>query len=575
MNEFKGNDLSPALLKRITESICDGIIVIDREFTIQYVNSHFAAVYDGQPEDFIGRKCTEVVGFDHCHESCPHREIMEKGSDYSGHNLYCRKNAAGPYCVSISPMTDSAGKVIGLVELYRNMKQLGMYIGTLEDTNAALRLEKERLHRMLDDISDGYFCATPGGVITSVNGKLQALLSKEAPNLVGRPCSEAICGQSCQPDCPLQWAVEHQQNVIDSHQLLDIEGEQIACDKSVLLVEDQQGKIESVICVFSKVAETLALKERAEGASSYSSMVTKNKGMQEVFDIIREVAPTDAPVLVTGETGTGKELVATALQRLSQRADQPFVRINCSALTESLLESELFGHARGAFTGAVANYAGKFKKADKGTVFLDEIEEMSPGLQAKLLRVLESNEFEPVGSNRLEKVDVRIIAATNDDMAQMIESGRFRADLYYRLNVIRIDVPPLRDRPEDIPVLIQHRLDFLKQRYKKDLGSVSTRALGILSSYEWPGNVRQLFGALEYAFLKAKSSRIERKDLPVEIHPRLPGLPTRTISDETSELERIRELLALYPSNRIRVARELGISRTTLWRKMRELGIRG
>ena len=475
--------------------------------------------------------------------------------------------------IRISPITNDAGEIVGLVELYRNMKQLGMYIGTLEETNAALRLEKERLQRLLDDLSDGYFCATPDGVITSVNAKLQDLLGKSAPDLVGHQCSDAICGQSCQPDRPLVWAVEHKQNVIDSHQVLDIDGEQIPCDKSILLIEDQKGEVESVISVFSKVSETLALKKRAGGASSYLSMVTKNSGMRELFDVIKEVAPTDAPVLITGETGTGKELVATAIQSLSLRAEQPFVRINCSALTESLLESELFGHARGAFTGATANYAGKFKKANKGTIFLDEIEEMSPGLQAKLLRVLDSNEFEPVGSNRLEKVDVRIIAATNGDMAEMIESGRFRSDLYYRLNVIRMDVPPLRDRPEDIPVLIQHRLDFLREKYKKEISAVSTRALGVLISYEWPGNIRQLFDVLESAFLRAKSSRIERGDLPPDIHSGKKSQPTQTEPDVKLEADKIRQLLAQYPGNRRYVAHKLGISRTTLWRKMREFGI--
>ncbi|MBU8935039.1 MAG: sigma-54 dependent transcriptional regulator [candidate division Zixibacteria bacterium] len=329
-----------------------------------------------------------------------------------------------------------------------------------------------------------------------------------------QPCKDAICGESCDTDCPLTWAVEHKQNVINSHQIMVVEGKRLPHDKSIILIDNAEGEIGSVLGVITNASETLSLHRKAVGAMEYHRIVTKNRAMRDMMSMIEEAAPTDAPVLITGETGTGKELMAVAVQRLSRRSNQPFVKINCSALTESLLESELFGHVRGAFTGAVANYPGKFKSADKGTIFLDEVEEMSPGLQAKLLRVLENQEYEPVGSNRLEKVNVRIIASTNIDLAQMIQSGGFRSDLYYRLNVIRMDVPPLRRRKEDISVLIEHRLSDLREKYGKGISSVSTRALTVLESYDWPGNVRQLFGALEYAFLRCKSTRIERKDLP-------------------------------------------------------------
>jgi DNA-binding NtrC family response regulator len=363
--------------------------------------------------------------------------------------------------------------------------------------------------------------------------------------------------------------VEHKENVISSHQVLDINGDRIPYDKSIIVLEDTQGNVESVIGLITRVAETVALRDRADGAMEYFDIVTKNQAMRDMFTIIEEVAHTDAPVLITGETGTGKELVATAIQQLSHRRGKPFVRINCSALTESLLESELFGHVKGAFTGATSNYAGKFKSADGGTILLDEIEDMSPGLQAKLLRVLESQEFEPVGSNRLETVDVRLIAAANVSLPERITAGSFRSDLYYRLNVIRIDVPALRERKEDIPVLVEHRLTHLRARYHKDISSVSTRGLAVLIEYDWPGNVRQLFGALEYAFLRAKGARIERNDLPTEIY--VPVMKAGG-SDEAERLK-IEKLLSQYPGNRRRVAFELGISRTTLWRKIRELGI--
>ena len=565
---------SSRLLQMISESIYDGIIVIDDKFSIIFVNSNFAQIYGKSPNDFIGKKCNEVIGFDHCVTSCPHHDIMMRKSDFSEHSLYCQRCAAGPYCVSASPLIDASGKVIGLVELYRDMRKLGMYIGNLEDTNAALQLEKERLHKILDDVADGYFLATPDGRVTSINSKLLKIIGRKAPDVIGYNCADVICGANCEPDCPRRWAVENKKNVINSKQSIMVGNETLPCDKSIIVVEDKNGKVESVIGVINKLSETIALKEEADNVLEYFNIITKNSTMREMFELIKEAAPTDAAVLITGETGTGKELVAGAIQKLSRRKSKPFVKINCSALTESLLESELFGHAKGAFTGAMANYAGKFKKANEGTIFLDEVEEMSVGLQAKLLRVIEEQEFEPVGSNRLEKVDVRIIAAANQDLTRLSENGKFRSDLYYRLNVIKINVPPLRERMEDLAPLIDHRLVFLRNKYNKEISTISTRGLEVLLSYEWPGNIRQLFGALEYAFLRAKGNRIERSDLPEEIYsPR--RQPAADDGDSLRrEKEKIERLLNLYPRNRSRVAFELGISRTTLWRKMQALGLK-
>lgn len=561
------------LLQLISDSIYDGLIVIDKDYNIIHANSHFASIYNKTVDDFIGKKCTDLIGFDHCHHSCPHHDIMNRKADFSEHGLYCRKCLTGPYCVSASPLLDNNGEVIGIVEIYRDMKKLGMYIGNLEETNAALMLEKEKLHKILDDIADGYYTATPEGRIISVNSKLVKLLGKSAQDMIGYRCSDVLCGPDCAADCPREWAVKNKKNVINSHQQLKLENHKIPYDKSIIIVQDKDGKVESVIGVINRVSEILDLKENAENALVYFDIITKNKTMHDMINLVREAAPTDAPILITGETGTGKELVARAIQELSNRKNKPFVKINCSALTESLLESELFGHAKGAFTGAVANYAGKFKKADGGTILLDELEEMSPALQAKLLRLIEEQEFEPVGSNRLEKVDVRIIAATNVELSTLIAAGRFRSDLYYRLNVIRIAVPPLRDRHEDIPVLIDHRLNFLGKKYHKDINSVSTRAMDLMARYDWPGNIRQLFGALEFAYLRCKSDRIERTDLPEEIF-QAANLSTKSEKpSRKDQRQEIEKLLKLYPNNRQRVAFELGISRTTLWRKMQDLGL--
>ncbi len=561
------------VLDNIAESIYDGLVAIDNDFNIIYVNNRFADIYEKSPSDFIGKKCTDVIGFDHCYKSCPHRNIINNQEDFSEHNLHCQKHESGPFCVSASPIIDQEGNTIGILELYRNMKQLGMYIGTLEETNAALMIEKERLHTILDDISDGYYTATPEGVITSVNEKLLKIVNKTAQDLIGYKCADVLCSDECDEDCPLVWAVKNKTNVINAHQRMLIGKEMTPYEKSIMVNKNAKGKVESVIGVVSKVSETVALRKSAENAFEYHNIITKSDNMKEILELVEESAPTDAPILIKGETGTGKELIAKAIQKLSHRKNQPFVKINCSALTESLLESELFGHVKGAFTGAVLNYAGKFKKADKGTIFLDEVENMSPALQSKLLRVIEEQEFEPVGSNRLEKVNVRIIAASNQSLLDLIEKGVFRSDLYYRLNVIKIIIPPLRERIGDLSVLIDFRLNYLRKKYNKDITAISTRGMNVLKQYHWPGNIRQLFGALEYAFLRAKSERIERKDLPEEIFVGNESFIKDSSTPETVSKKEIERLLKLYPKNRRRIAFELGVSRTTLWRKMQEYNI--
>ena len=562
------------VLDNLVESIYDGLVAIDNDFKILYVNKQFAEIYGKEPHDFIGKRCTDVIGFDHCYKSCPHHNVITNHADYSEHSLHCRKNEAGPFCVSASPIIDKDGETIGVLELYRNMKRLGMYIGSLEETNAALMVEKDRLHTVLDDISDGYYTATPEGVITSINDKLLKIVNKTAQDLIGYKCADVLCSDDCDDDCPLQWAVKNKKNVINAHQRMIVGKEMTPYEKSIMVVKNAKGKVESVIGVISKVSETVALRKSAENAFEYHNIITKSDNMKEILELVEESAPTDAPILIKGETGTGKELIAKAIQRLSHRRDKPFVKINCSALTESLLESELFGHAKGAFTGAVLNYAGKFKKADKGTIFLDEVENMSAALQSKLLRVLEEQEFEPVGSNRLEKVNVRIIAASNQNLLELVDKGVFRSDLYYRLNVIKIIIPPLRERSSDISVLIDYRLQYLRKKYNKDISTISTRGMNVLKQYHWPGNIRQLFGALEYAFLRAKNERIERKDLPEEIFLNHNSFVKESSSAESINKSEIERLLRLYPKNRRRIAFELGVSRTTLWRKMQEFNIR-
>jgi two-component system response regulator HydG len=309
-------------------------------------------------------------------------------------------------------------------------------------------------------------------------------------------------------------------------------------------------------------------------------IVGHSEAMREVLDRAVRVAPTDATVLVTGESGTGKELVARAIHVASRRGERPFVPVNCAAITETLLESELFGHARGAFTGAVRARRGLFEEANGGTLFIDEIGETAPGFQAKLLRALQEGEIRRVGESSPVQVDVRVIAATNQDLRRAIAEKRFREDLFYRLNVVPIRIPPLRERREDIPLLAAHFLRRYNQRSPEAAKVLTPDALERLRGHDWPGNVRELENALEQAAALSPGREIRAADVHVESPtPRgaSPRLPARTLAEVVEDAERraIEDAVGRCHGDLARVARELGVSSTTLWRRMKRLGIEG
>jgi DNA-binding NtrC family response regulator len=332
----------------------------------------------------------------------------------------------------------------------------------------------------------------------------------------------------------------------------------------------------------AKVAELLERRPAGERIheGALGSMVGHARVMKEVFDAVRRVAPTEATVLLVGETGSGKELLARAVHDLSERSAGPFVAVNCASLAEGVLESELFGHVRGAFTGAVADRKGLFAAARRGTLFLDEVGDVSQALQQRLLRVLQEREVTPVGAVRPEAVDVRVVAATHRDLESEIAHGRFREDLFYRLDVFRIDVPPLRARPADIPLLVEAALTRLRER-SASLPDVafSPLAMRLMRSHRWPGNVRELFSVVESAVIRAGGHRVEAQHLPPAIRDPEgaaagPSSEERyKASDPEAEREAIVAALAAAEGSRTRAAELLGMSRTTLWRRMKDFGL--
>lgn len=329
--------------------------------------------------------------------------------------------------------------------------------------------------------------------------------------------------------------------------------------------------------------ENVELKERVQRSESLETMIGRSPAMIEVFNTIRQVAPSRATVLVQGESGTGKELAAHAIHHLSPRANKKFVAVHCMALSPQLLESELFGHERGAFTGATERRIGRFEQAAGGTLFLDEIGEIDPAVQVKILRVLGERTFERVGGNQTLHADVRLVAATNKDLAQLVSEGKFRDDLFFRLNVVQITMPPLRERKEDIPLLVQAFLKEAAEENGKPLRELSPEAMACILDYDWPGNVRQLRTAIEHGIVMCSTPRIGMRDLPAAVRDAVPAIqpPPETggaVAPDALDLHHAERLLifrALEESggNRTMAAERLGISRRTLHRRLKELNI--
>ncbi len=337
-------------------------------------------------------------------------------------------------------------------------------------------------------------------------------------------------------------------------------------------------RLKNALRARSMEQENRHLREQLDTRFGLDNIVGQSSALREVLETVRQVAPSRANVLIQGETGTGKELIARAIHQLSPRAKAPLVTVHCAALPSNLLESELFGHEKGAFTGATEQRVGRFELADGGSLFLDEIGEIDPALQVKLLRVLEERNFERVGGRETLDVDVRLIAATNKDLKALSDEGRFREDLYYRLNVVTVTLPPLRERREDIPLLLQHFLQAFNQENGKAIEGFTSDCMNALVNYDWPGNIRELRNAIERMVVLARQERLTVRDVPPHMRaaddePKaLPVLPDMSL--EEVEKNMIIKALEAHQGNRTKAAEQLGISRRTLHRKLNEYGFR-
>jgi len=414
--------------------------------------------------------------------------------------------------------------------------------------------------------------------ITSFNRAAEEITGWRQSEVLGRPCTEVFLSTHCDMHCFLRSSIERGEPYRDREVVITTrDGRRLEIAVSTASLTDGAGAVLGGVEMFRDLTAVAALRRQVLGTFTFEDIVSRSPAMRGVRDILSLVARSDSTVLIQGEPGTGKELVARAIHNLGRRARRPFVPLNCGALPDTLIESELFGYVRGAFTDAKRDKPGLLAAAHGGTLFLDEVGELSPAMQVKLLRVLQAREFTPLGGVKPIGLDARILAATNRDLEGDVTAGRFRQDLFFRLDVVRVNLPPLRERSEDIPLLVQHFVRRFNALQGRRISGVSERAMACLLAHAYPGNVRELENAIEHAFVVCAGAVIESEDLPTQLVRPSPAAPARRapVVSPLAEAEAatIRDALARAGGKRGVAAQALRVSRNTLWRKMRRYGI--
>jgi PAS domain S-box-containing protein len=432
---------------------------------------------------------------------------------------------------------------------------------------------------ILNSIADGVFTTDNDGEITFMNKAAEEITGFSSKEAIGRHCFDIFRADICQTRCALKETLKTKKEIINlPATILKKGGQKVPISISTAVLKNEKGQIIGGVETFRDLYAIEELKKELSQKYTLGDIISKNHQIHDIFNILPNIAESDSTILIQGASGTGKELFANAIHNLSPRKTKPFIKVNCGALPDTLLESELFGYVKGAFTDAKKDKPGRFALANGGTIFLDEVGDMSPSLQVKLLRVLQEKEYEPLGSTSPRKTDVRIIAATNKDLSQLVSEGKFRDDLFYRLNVVKIELPPLSKRKEDIPLLIDAFVQKFNAKMGKQITGLTNEALRLLLKHDYPGNIRELENIIEHAFVLCRGERIDIDCLPKEfIEGQEEILPSPPLKEETlfkrAEAEIVQQTLKKYGGNRAKTAQELGIDRTTLWRKMRKYGL--
>ncbi len=555
--------------RKLFEQLPQAALLLDLQGRVLAANAQACRLLQADEAGLLGRHADDATGFT---ISGSLAEVIQKRA---GRQILKddERRAGPPLMVELTPLLDADGSCAALLESFREAPVIHEMSARLQRKQASLQAEMERSRALVNSIADGIYTVDTSMRITAFSRSLERMTGYAEEEVLGACCRDVLQTSVCDTDCPLRWTLENERAIQNCRATLASHaGGGVPVFISSDLLRDSEGQVSGCIGIVRDRSEIETLKQRLGDSFSFSEFTAKSKKMVELFERADNIAATDATVLIEGESGTGKEIMARAIHYRSERRKKPFVRVNCAALTDSLLESELFGHDKGAFTGAIRDKPGRFELADGGTLFLDEIGDTSVALQSKLLRVLQEREFERVGGVKTLKTDVRVIAATNKDLRQEVARENFREDLYYRLCVVPLHLPPLRERKEDIPLLVEAFIEKFNARSER-IQEVSSRAMALMMEYDWPGNVRELENAVEHAYVTSTSGRIERRFLPAILQGESTSqdyIDTGTADDERDELLLVLERCRWQKGA---AAKQLGISRTTLWRRMKDLGL--
>ncbi len=558
-------DITSSLQKEIIlDAVADGIFTVDEHGKITSFNQAAEKITGWLEEEVMGKSCAEVLLSSTNTQSCALATCMRDRRTIVDRELFIigKDGFSIPVSISAAPFLDPEGKVLGGVETFR------------DNTN---RLQTALI---LDSVADGVFTVDRNWRITSFNMAAELITGWSREKAIGQFCSDVFHSSICGKNCAIAESLYTGMPVSSrSITIQDFKNNCTSVSICAAPLLDHDGNVVGGVETFRDLSVEISLRQQLMKNFTFDAIISKSPSMQRLFQILPDISRSESNVLILGESGTGKELIARAVFNASTRSDKPFIIVNCGALPETLLESELFGYKAGAFTDAKKDRQGRFAAAEGGTLFLDEIGDIPQSVQVKLLRVLQHKVYEPLGSNAPVKANVRILAATNRDLHQHVQNGQFRDDLFYRLNVVNILLPPLRERIEDIPLLIDHFVDTFRAEKQKDIVGVSDEVMAILMHHDYPGNIRELENIIEYGFILCPGGNIQVSHLPESVSAdgqasgqhKFTGVQGMSLA----EIEKQAILLSLERNGwkKMKTCRELGISKDTLRRKLRSYGL--
>ena len=554
----------------LLEELNIGAFTVDFNRRVRTMNYSAQALMGLRESDVVGSDCREVFWGVPCLVEC----LIRGDDDGTGVEPDVTLDDGGEHKYLVTrmatPIFDQNHEMIGCLTILQDHSPIA-------DLIHRVQYDERNMKIVLDNLDVGIFTVNRGGLITFFNKAAEKMLEYTRDQLLGGSC-HTIFGGDQTPDVGLMNAsiADGKPRKTTSGRMTTLGGVAIPVSATYMALRNEKGKIVGGLATFQDLTLIRRLTQEVSDRYTFHDMVGRGPAMQKIFEMASVVSESDATVLIEGATGTGKDILAKVIHSRSKRSKKPFVKVNCAAIPDNLLESELFGYVRGAFTGAHQDKPGRFQVADGGTIFLDEIGDMPGTLQAKLLRVLEDREFYPLGSRKTQKVDVRIISATNRELEKLVARGTFREDLFYRLNVMRISLPPLRERREDLPLLISAIVRKLRSATEQSPPEISEEVMEVLLNHEYPGNVRELENILEHALIICKGGVVKPEHLPVFLQERtaLRKPPAPAPDTETgAQREEILRTLARFNGHKTKTAEALGMDRTTLWRKMKKLGI--